>query len=231
MPRTKKPAKKLEKTDKLKAPIFNLKGEVIEQISLPEEVFGAKVNSLLLAQAVRVYLANQRTGTHSTKTRSEITGSTRKIYRQKGTGRARHGDIKAPIFIGGGVAHGPKPKDYSLNFPSKMKKAALISALSDKWSQGSIKIVKGLEKLPAKTREIISLLSKLSLNFSDKEKVLILTSGKMQSILLAARNIRSITTLPVSILNTYEVLSHNNLLMTSDAITDLNKRLMPQKIK
>ena len=231
MPRTKKPAKKLEKTDKLKAPIFNLKGEVIEQISLPEEVFGAKVNSLLLAQAVRVYLANQRTGTHSTKTRSEITGSTRKIYRQKGTGRARHGDIKAPIFIGGGVAHGPKPKDYSLNFPSKMKKAALISALSDKWSQGSTKIVKGLEKLPAKTREIISLLSKLSLNFSDKEKVLILTSGKMQSILLAARNIRSITTLPVSILNTYEVLSHNNLLMTSDAITDLNKRLMPQKIK
>ncbi len=231
MPRTKKPTKKLEKTDKLKAPIFNLKGEVVEQISLPEEVFGAKVNSLLLAQAVRVHLANQRTGTHSTKTRSEITGSTRKIYRQKGTGRARHGDIKAPIFIGGGVAHGPKPKDYSLDFPSKMKKAALISALSDKWSQGSIKIVKGLEKLPAKTREIISLLSKLSLNFSDKEKVLILTSGKMQSILLAARNIRSITTLPVSILNTYEVLSHNNLLMTSDALTDLNKRLMPQKIK
>ena len=231
MPRTKKPTKKLEKKDKLKAPIFDLKGEVVEQISLPEEVFGAKVNSLLLAQAVRVYLANQRTGTHSTKTRSEITGSTRKIYRQKGTGRARHGDIKAPIFIGGGVAHGPKPKDYSLDFPSKMKKAALISALSDKWSQGSIKIVKGLEKLPAKTREIISLLSKLSLNFSDKEKVLILTSGKMQSILLAARNIRSITTLPVSILNTYKVLSHNNLLMTSDAITDLNKRLMPQKIK
>ena len=231
MPRTKKPTKKLEKKDKLKAPIFDLKGEVVEQISLPEEVFGAKVNSLLLAQAVRVYLANQRTGTHSTKTRSEITGSTRKIYRQKGTGRARHGDIKAPIFIGGGVAHGPKPKDYSLDFPSKMKKAALISALSDKWSQGSIKIVKGLEKLPAKTREIISLLSKLSLNFSDKEKVLILTSGKMQSILLAARNIRSITTLPVSILNTYEVLSHNNLLITSDALTDLNKRLMPQKIK
>ena len=231
MPRTKKPTKKLEKKDKLKAPIFDLKGEVVEQISLPEEVFGAKVNSLLLAQAVRVYLANQRTGTHSTKTRSEITGSTRKIYRQKGTGRARHGDIKAPIFIGGGVAHGPKPKDYSLDFPSKMKKAALISALSDKWSQGNIKIIKGLEKLPAKTREIISLLSKLSLNFSDKEKVLILTSGKMQSILLAARNIRSITTLPVSILNTYEVLSHNNLLITSDALTDLNKRLMPQKIK
>ena len=231
MPRTKKPTKKLEKKDKLKAPIFDLKGEVVEQISLPEEVFGAKVNSLLLAQAVRVYLANQRTGTHSTKTRSEITGSTRKIYRQKGTGRARHGDIKAPIFRSGGVAHGPKPKDYSLDFPSKMKKAALISALSDKWSQGNIKIIKGLEKLPAKTREIISLLSKLSLNFSDKEKVLILTSGKMQSILLAARNIRSITTLPVSILNTYEVLSHNNLLITSDALTDLNKRLMPQKIK
>lgn len=231
MPRTKKTTKKLETTDKLKAAIYNLQGEEIEHISLPNEIFGAKVNTLLLAQAVRVYLANQRTGTHSTKTRSEITGSTRKIYRQKGTGRARHGDIKAPIFIGGGVAHGPKPKDYSLDFPSKMKKAALISALSDKWVQGSIKLVTGLEKLPAKTREIVGLLSKLSLKISDKENVLILTSGKMQSILLASRNLQGVTTSPISILNTYEVLSHNNLLITSDAIKDLIKRLLPKKIK
>src|SRR3989344_7875158 len=131
----------------LKADVFDLSGKVTTTVTLPEYLFGAKVNRPLMAQAVRVYLANQRAGTQSTKTRGEVDGSTRKIYRQKGTGRARHGGIRAPIFVGGGIAHGPKPHDFSRELPQKMRRAALFSALSGKLKDGEVKIMKNLDKI------------------------------------------------------------------------------------
>ena len=102
--------------------VYDTRGKVVEKMHLPKDIFGVDVNQQLIAQAVRVYLANKRQGTVSTKTRGEVTGSTRKIYRQKGTGRARHGSIRAPIFVHGGLVFGPKPRDYSMKFPKKMRK-------------------------------------------------------------------------------------------------------------
>src|SRR5579885_383385 len=136
--------------------VYGIDRKVSGKVSLPHVIFGEKVNKQLLAQAVRVYLANKRQGTVSTKTRGEVDGSTRKIYRQKGTGRARHGSVRAPIFVHGGVVHGPKPRDYSLNLPKKMRRKALFSALSAKLQDGQIKVVAGFEKLEPKTKAFIS---------------------------------------------------------------------------
>ena len=131
------------KAGSLKVTVVGIDGASKGSMTLPEAVFGAKPNKALIAQAVRVYLANQRQGNAATKTRGEVIGTTKKIYRQKGTGRARHGAAKAPIFVGGGVAHGPHPHDFSMEFPKKMKQKALISALSEKTQAGSIKVVEG----------------------------------------------------------------------------------------
>src|SRR3989344_1501184 len=138
----------------ISAPMYNVRGAKNGSLALPKEVFGVKINQPLMAQAVRVYLANQRQGNASTKSRGDISLTTAKWYRQKGTGRARHGAKSAPIFVGGGVAHGPKPKDYSLNLPQKMKKAALYSELSLKAKDGEIKILSGLSKITPKSKEM-----------------------------------------------------------------------------
>ncbi len=156
------PRKKITKTKKtevkqavnLKTDVYNLKGDIVGKTTLPTEIFDVKINPQLISQAIRTYQVNNRLGTVSTKTRSEVAGSTRKIYRQKGTGRARHGSITAPIFIGGGVAHGPKPYDYSLKWPQKMKQAALFGVLTDKFQNGAVKIVRGLEKIELKTKSM-----------------------------------------------------------------------------
>ena len=153
---------------RLRADVYNTQGKVVSKIGLPKEVFGAKVNNSLMAQAVRVYLANQRMGTASTKNRGEITGSTKKIWRQKGTGRARHGSRKAPIFVGGGVAFGPRTRDYSLKIPKKMKKAALFSALSFRQNNREIKVVTGLENISPKTKFMAQVIKKLAFEWYEK---------------------------------------------------------------
>ena len=130
--------KKVEKKSKLSLSVYGIDGKEQKTIELPKDVFAATENKSLLAQAVRVYLVNQRQGNVKVKTRSEVIGSTRKIYRQKGTGKARHGAIKAPIFVGGGVAHGPKQKEYNLKFNKKEKKLALYGALSSKLKEKKI---------------------------------------------------------------------------------------------
>src|SRR3990170_6251019 len=140
------------KTVSLNVPVVGVDGKTKSKIQLPKELFGAKVNKALLAQAVRVYLANQRTGNAATKTRGEVEGSTRKIYRQKGTGRARHGAIRAPIFVGGGIVFGPRPHDFHLDFPKKMKRRALGSALTSKLGSGDVIVVSGLSDLEPKTK-------------------------------------------------------------------------------
>lgn len=199
--------------------VVNTAGKTLRTLDLPKEVFGATVNKSLMAQAVRVYLANQRAGTASTKTRGQVQGSTRKIYKQKGTGRARHGSIRAPIFVHGGVVFGPKPRDYSLSLPKKMKKKALCSALTSKLQDHAIVVVSGLEKLPPKTKEMVSVLKKLQLDGKRKNVLLVLSPDKeTENVKKAARNIEGLEMIQARQLNTYVVLHSNALIFTEASI-------------
>src|SRR3989338_11409930 len=144
----------------LSIPVYSLAGKETGVLALPKEIFAAKVSKSLLAQAVRVYATNQKSLLASTKTRGEVEGSTAKIYRQKGTGRARHGAIRAPIFVGGGITFGPKPRKVRLILPQKMKKAALIAALSVKLADKNVIGLSGLDKASGKTKEMAKLIEK-----------------------------------------------------------------------
>ncbi len=213
------PAEKTTRVS-LSAPMFTITGAKSGSFALPKEIFGTKINQALMAQAVRVYLANQRLGTVSTKTRGEVDGSSKKIYRQKGTGRARHGTLRAPIFVKGGVAHGPKPRDYSLKLPPKMKKAALFSALSLKTKDGEIKVLSGLTKIEPKTKIMNSLLKKIT-DEGKKNRVLLVTSANpkdLGNVYKASRNIRNVEVLNAEFLNAYQVLRHKNLLFMKESI-------------
>lgn len=219
-----------KKTDKMTIEVFDLEGKVVGKIPLPEEIFGAKINKVLIAQAVRVYRANQRLGTVSTKTRGEVEGSTRKIYRQKGTGRARHGSIRAPIFVHGGIVFGPKPRDYSLYLPQKMKRTALFSSLSDKFNNGKVKILQGIEKIEPKTKKFISAIDKLGLNNKNK-KILLITSSEIENLKRAARNIEGVSITSANRLNTYDILNHQHILFMKEAIEQLRKTFVEAKDK
>ena len=208
---------------RLSAEVFDLSGKVVESMSLPFEVFGAKVNKVLLAQAVRIYLANQRTRTSATKTRGEVAGSTRKIYRQKGTGRARHGGIRAPIFVKGGTAHGPKSRDLSLSMPQKMRKVALSSALSARLGEGDIKVISGLIDLKPKTKIIAETLLSI-LGDTKRENILIVTSSDLENVSRAMRNLKGISYTAAVRLNPYEVVSSRKIILMKEAVEALSKR-------
>jgi len=203
----------------VKADVVDLKGKVVESMHLPSEIFGAKINPTLMAQAVRVYLQNQRRGTVSTKTRGEVEGSTRKIYRQKGTGRARHGSLRAPIFVGGGLVFGPKQRDYSTTMPQKMRHGALFSALTAKLQNGEVKIVRGLDTIEPKTKLMYTVLQEI-VDMKKPSILLIISSDNKttENVTKAARNIEGITFLPANQLNTYEVLKAKQLVMMKDAV-------------
>jgi len=216
----KKDKTKIEKSGLL-TEVFDVDGKSVEEIELPKAIFAAKVNDKLLAQAVRVYLTNQRQGTVSTKTRGEVAGSTRKIYRQKGTGRARHGSIKAPIFVGGGVVFGPKPRDFSLKMPKKMKTKALIFALSYKFKNNQILIIDSLKKLANKTKAMIKTLTNLNLETKKGKlltKTLLIT--KSPKLSLAGRNIQNLNFIPVNLLNPYLILANEKIIFTKEALEE-----------
>lgn len=205
--------------------VLDIKGKADGKIAVSGEIFAASVNPNLMAQAVRVYLANQRQGTLRTKSRGEVQGSTRKIYRQKGTGRARHGGITAPIFVGGGIAHGPKPRDYSMNFPKKMKKAALFSALTSKLHDKQIKVVSGFEKVPAKTKDMAQVMKALGL---ETGSVLFLTNAN-EHVTRSAKNIKSISLLPATQVNTYQVLAAQTVVIMKEALDLLEKNFITKE--
>ncbi len=204
--------------------VLDTKGKVLESLALPKEIFGAAENKQLLAQAVRVYLANQRAGSASTKTRGEVRGSTRKIYKQKGTGRARHGGIRAPLFVGGGIAHGPRPFDHSRTMPTKMKQKALFSALSGSIKAKEIMVVSGFAKLAPKTKEMVSVLEKLTLSDRKKgvlKKVLFVQAKEAENVKRAARNIAGVTLVNATQLNAYDVLNYRRILFAKEALEEL----------
>lgn len=213
----------------VKVDVFDIKGKVTGKISLPEEIFAAKVNEKLVAQAVRVFLANQRQGTASTKTRGEVRGSRRKIWRQKGTGRARHGDKYAPIFVGGGIAHGPKPKDFSLKIPKKMKRRALFGTLTSKLKEKQLLVVSGLEKIKPKTKEILKMTENLKLKTKNnklKVKTLLIIPKKAKNIILAGRNLENLALCQADLLNPYQVLNAKKLVLMKEAIPVLKKTFL-----
>lgn len=217
--------------------VLDTKGKTIETITLPETIFAANINPQLMTQAVRVYLANQRSGTASTKTRGEVRGSTRKIYRQKGTGRARHGGVRAPIFVHGGIAHGPKPVDYSLTLSKKMKQRALFSALTSKLQEGGIKVVAGLEKLEPKTKHMAKTIEDLGIIDKKKKVLLVVPFGQKEEkgsidwhiIDHTARNIKGVTVVLANQLNTYDVLNTKTLLFMKQSVDSLTRHFLKEE--
>lgn len=201
---------------KLSIPVYSMLGKESGTLDLPKEIFAAEVNKKLLAQAVRVYSTNQKSLTGFTKTRGEVVGSTAKMGAQKGSGHARHGSKRAPIFIGGGIVFGPKPRKVRLDMPKKMKKAALISALSSKLLDKNILGISGIDKATGKTKEMVQLMEKLKIKSG-----LIVTGDKTDSVVHAVRNIQGLDVLPANLINTYEVLKHGFLLVTKEAIEKL----------
>lgn len=227
------PRRKIAKTVGLAADIYNLDGEVVGKASLPAEIFAVKVTPQLVAQAIRVYQANERLGTHSSKTRSEVAGSTRKIYRQKGTGRARHGAITAPIFIGGGAAHGPKPRDYSLTLSQKMKTKALFAVLTDKLQSGKVKIIRGLEKIETKTKKMDKALVNLKLSENKRKNadILLITPASFENVRLAGRNLSYLTIEDAKLLNSFKVISHKDVVFMEEAVPVLAGHFLKQVVK
>jgi large subunit ribosomal protein L4 len=221
--------KEIVKETGLKQSVYDTKGKVVESISLPKEIFGAKINNQIMAQAVRVYLFNQRRGTVKTKSRGEVNKTTKKVYRQKGTGRARHGAMSAPIYVGGGVAFGPRQRDYSLSFPQKMKKASLFSALSAKLSDGEIKVLTGLEKIEPKTKTMAGVIKNLNLEVKNK-KLLLITSEGAGNALRGGRNIKGLSILDAKQINTYAVLDNKGIILMKGALEVMKNNFLKQKV-
>jgi large subunit ribosomal protein L4 len=203
-----------------KVKVYNLRREESGEIELADDVFGAEVNEALLYDIVKAQLASRRAGTAKTKGRAEVRGSSRKLYKQKGTGRARHGSIRAQQYVGGGKAHGPQPRDYSYRPPRKMRQGALASALSLKLKQGQLLVVDTFELAEIKTKKLASILRALN-----AEKSLIVDAVDNENLKHSARNMTKTQFLPPEGVNLYDVLRHENLILTKDAVTQLQNRL------
>ena len=203
----------------MKVPVYSLNGEVAEQMELSEAVFAVPFNEALVHQAMVRQLANGRQGTASTKTRGDVSGSTRKLYAQKHTGRARRGDIKSPLLRGGGVAFGPKPRSYHQAMPKKMRRLALKCLLSAKVREGNMRLVKELDIKEPKTKEMISVLSSLGIESS----ALIVTAERALNVTRSAANLPEVKVLPSSLINVVDLLSYEMMIATVPAIRNIEE--------
>jgi len=207
--------------------ILSREGKVVGKLSLSDTVFGVEPNHTLMHQAVLSYLANQRQGTHSTKTRSEVRGGGRKPWRQKGTGRARQGSIRAPHWVGGGVVFGPKPRDYSFYLSKNERKVALRSALSAKLADGELLIMEELKMEEPKTKRMEEILH--SLGIAGKSVLIVLEVVDL-NVLLSARNLPYVVGITrAQDVNTYDVLSSEVVLMTKAAAEIMERRLSEEE--
>ena len=206
-----------------KAPVFKIDGTRVGEEELPEAIFGVKPRMTLIWEAVKMYQHNQRQGTHHAKTRAEVKGSRRKIWSQKGLGRARHGDRYAPIFVGGGKAHGPRPKEYYYRLPKRQLKLALKMILSDRASEEKVYLFEDFNLNEVKTKNITSLLNKVELS---GKKVLFVPASNNNNLYLSVRNIPNVDVIPASDVNTLHVVSHDYVLVEKPAIDVLKERLL-----
>jgi large subunit ribosomal protein L4 len=201
--------------------IVDLNGSVVGSLELADAVFGAPVNEALLYEAVRQYTAARRSGTAATKTRHEVSGSGKKLWKQKGTGRARMGSIRSPLWRHGGTVHGPQPRSYEYKLPRKMVLGALRSALSAKLRDGELKVVQAFSLGDHKTKAFRQVLDKLEA----KRSVLLVEASENRNLTLAARNLQKVTLVPTRDLNVYDLLAHKQVLLSEPAAKKLSEAL------
>ena len=197
-----------------KVALYDINGSQVGDIELSDAIFGIEMNNHAMYEAVKNYLANQRQGTQSAKTRAEVRGGGRKPWRQKGTGRARQGSIRAPQWKGGGVVFAPKPRDYSYSIPKKVKRLALKSALTSKVVDKEIIVLDSLTLEQAKTKEMVKVLSNLKAN----KKSLIVIPERDEKVVRAASNIPGVKTAYVNTINVYDILNCDSFIITKDAV-------------
>lgn len=202
-----------------KVDVFNISGDKVGDIELNDAVFGIEPNKHVMYEYVKCYLANQRQGTQSAKTRSEVRGGGRKPFRQKGTGNARQGSIRAPHYVGGGIAFAPKPRDYSYRIPKKVKKLAFKSALSSKVLSESIIVVDSMDAVTPKTKDMIKVLSALN----TKNTSVVVTGNKNDNMVKASKNIKGVTPSYIGELNAYQVIRAKSLVITKEAIQKIEE--------
>ena len=201
--------------------VKNLSSEEIGEIELSDEVFGAPLNKALIYSAVKCYLANQRAGTSSTKTRGNVRGSGKKLWKQKGTGRARISSLRSPLWKGGGNVHGPQPRDWSYTIPKKMRRGAIRSVLSERLREGGLVIVENFELSSHKTKDFSATLDTLGLN----KRTLVVDSPNNSKLVLSSRNLREVTLVSANAVNVYDLLTHEQVALTRDAAVQLEKQL------
>ena len=200
--------------------VYNIKGEVTDKkVTLDDSIFGIEPNEHVIWLDVKLYLANQRQGTHKTKERNEITGSRRKLIRQKGGGGARRGDIKSPLLVGGGRAFGPKPRDYGFKLNKKTKVLARKSALALKAKNSAIVIVEDFDFDTPKTKSLVELTKKLQL--TDK-KLLLVLPGQNKNVYLSARNLGKVNVVTASDINTYKIMDCSSLVITESSVAAID---------
>jgi large subunit ribosomal protein L4 len=198
----------------VKVPVYNLAGEEVRKIEISDSVFGVPFNEAVVHQVMVGMQANQRQGTHFSKSRGDIVGSTKKLYRQKGTGYARAGSKKSPTRRGGGSAFGPKPRDYRQSIPKNMRQLALRCLLSSKAGEGDLKILEGFNFDEPKTRKVADVLNALKI----ESTALIVTQEAESNLVKSARNIPQVMTTPANVMNLLDIISHKTLLMTEGAV-------------
>ena len=198
--------------------VYNMEGNEVGTMELNDAVFGVEINEHLVHLAVVRQLANNRQGTQKAKTRSEVSGGGRKPWRQKGTGHARQGSIRAPQWTGGGVVFAPVPRDYEVKMNKKERRAALKSALTSKVQENKLVVVDSLALAEAKTKEMQKVLTNLK-----AEKTLIVTAGDDQNVVLSARNIADVQTATVNTINVYDVMKHSTVVVTKDAVASIEE--------
>lgn len=201
--------------------VLNMAAEPVGTVELPATIFEAKVNRDLMHQALVRQLANARLGTHKVKTRGEVNRTTAKVYRQKGTGNARHGSRKAPIYVGGGVAHGPKPRDYSQKMPRKMRRAALRSALTVKAQAGDIIVLENIQMDTPKTKVMATMQNLLV----GSQSALLLLADVNETVEKSARNLAAMKPLRASYLNIRDVLGYDKMIVPLDALEAITEML------
>ena len=201
--------------------VCDSQGQVLRQVEVPENVFGVEVREHLLHEAVQYQLARRRQGTAHTKNRSAVRGGGRKPWRQKGTGRARAGSRRSPLWRGGGTVFGPMPRSYAYSMPKKKRRAALCGALSMKVQDSAFRVIERFGVAEPKTREVVRLIK----NFTGESKVLLLVGESDQALQLSARNIQQVKVLPVVGLNVYDLLRHNTVICAEEALGKIAGRL------
>src|SRR6266516_4954591 len=204
--------------------VRNLKNKEVGDLELSDAVFGARLNESLIHAAVRNFQANARAGTVGTKTRGDVSGSGRKLWKQKGTGRARIASLRSPLWKGGGNVHGPQPRDWSYNLPKKMRKRAMCSAISERLREGNLIIVNELKFDSPKTREFINTLGSLKLS----GKTLIVDSLKNTNLMLASRNVQTAKVVNSYGVNIYDLVNHQKLVLTPKTVAELTDILKPR---